>query len=586
MKQARVSNQEARYFVYCRKSSDTEDRQVQSIPDQIKVLTELAQKNGIQIVEVLQEAKSAKAPGRPVFTSMIERISRGEANGVIAWKLNRLARNPVDGGTISWMLQQGVIKHIQTYERSYYPGDNVIVMAVELGMANQYLRDLSSDTKRGIRSRENEKGYPNGVAPIGFLNDMSKEPGDRGWIVDKERFPLVKQLLDLYATGRYSGHHLTRMANDQMGLRTPVHKKQGGKKLVHSYMLGTLLRSPIYAGFFYVKDGTRRELNKDMPRAISENQYWHIQKILGNKGRPRPSVNRDSFAYAGTAQCGGCGGTITAEHKYQLICPGCRKKFAYQNKKSCPNCELTILKMEGATYLHYIYYHCTKKRNPDCTEGSVTEKNMDQHLAAYFTENLSMSEALAAWCAANIKTLDSGERQNEFEKKSSLEKTLAAKRHEDRELAGMRARGLLNDADFMTAKTPLKAEIEALENQIEALGPVSPERLQRAYKAFEIAVGIGKVFEDGSVEEKREMLTETGSNLTLKEKKLSVTNAELYAAIVRGLLTAKAENEQFEPEKCEADKDETDTFVSVRPTLLREQDSNLQPTPYTLSSHF
>lgn len=559
-----------RYFMYCRKSSDTEDRQVQSIPDQIRVLTELAVRNGLEIVEVLQESKSAKAPGRSVFTSMIERISKGEADGIIAWKLNRLARNPVDGGTISWMLQQNVIRHIQTNDRSFYPGDNVIVMAVELGMANQYVRDLSVDTKRGLRTREDEKGYPNGVAPMGFLNDMSREPGDRGWIVDKDRFPLVKQLLDLFATGRYSMRQLTRIANEQMGLRTPKHKRQGGKPLVLSYVAGTLLRNPVYAGFFNVNNGTeRRELNKSVTRMISEDQYWHIQKLLGNKGRPRPSVNRGSFAYAGTAVCGTCGGTVTAEHKYQLICPGCRKKFAHPNKTHCPGCGLAISKMEGPTYLHYIYYHCTKKKKPDCPEGSVTERDMDKHLASYFRENLSMSDSLAAWCAANIRTLDVGEQQNEFERKVSLERTLAAKRGEAQKLAGMRARDLLSDGEFLAAKAPLTAEIKQLEGEIAALGPVDPARLQRAYKAFEIAVGVAKVFEDGNPEEKREMLMETGSNLTLREKKLSVTNAKLYAAIVRGLLTAKTENERFEPEYILVDKDESGVFAAVRPTLLR-----------------
>lgn len=556
--------------MYCRKSSDTEDRQVQSIPDQIRALTELAQKNGLEIVEVLQESKSAKAPGRPVFTDMVNRIHRGEANGIIAWKLNRLARNPVDGGNISWMLQQGVVRHIQTHDRSYYPGDNVIVMAVELGMANQYVRDLSVDTKRGLRTRENEKGYPNGVAPMGFRNDMTKEPGDRGWVVDEERFSLVKQMLDLFATGKYSIRQLTRIANEQMGLRTPIHKRQGGKPLVLSYVAGTLLRNPVYAGFFYVNNGTeRRELNKSVPRMISESQYWHLQKILGNKGRPRPSVNRGSFAYAGTAVCGTCGGSVTAEHKYQLICPACKKKFAHPNKTHCPGCNLAISKMETPTYLHYIYYHCTKKKKPDCPEGSVTEKNMDEHLASYFRENLCMSESLATWCATNIRTLDVGEQQNEFERKTSLEKTLITKRNEDRELALMRARGLLSDVDFMAAKAVLKAEIEQLESEVVALGPVDPARLQRAYKAFEITVGVAKVFEDGSPEEKREMLTETGSNLTLKEKKLSITNAKLYAAIVRGLLTAKSENKWFEPKNCEVNKDESGAFAAVRPTLLR-----------------
>ncbi len=122
-----IEHRKIRYFMYCRRSSDTEDRQVQSIDAQKRELLEFAKEHGLEIVQILEESQSAKAPGRPVFTNMIERINRGEADGLLVWKLNRLARNPIDGGTISWMLQQRIIKHIQTYGNSFYPDDNVIV---------------------------------------------------------------------------------------------------------------------------------------------------------------------------------------------------------------------------------------------------------------------------------------------------------------------------------------------------------------------------------------------------------------------------------------------------------------------------
>lgn len=66
------------------------------------------------------EKQSAKLPSRPVFDDMIARVERGEAQGIVCWKLDRLSRNPVDSGKISWLLQQGVIQHIKTPERSYY----------------------------------------------------------------------------------------------------------------------------------------------------------------------------------------------------------------------------------------------------------------------------------------------------------------------------------------------------------------------------------------------------------------------------------------------------------------------------------
>lgn len=112
-----------------------------------------------------------------------------------------------------------------------------------------------------------------------------------------------------------------------------------------------------------------------------------------------------------------------------------------------------------------------------------------------------------------------------------------------------------------------------MEGKLAALGPVKPERLQRALRAFEVSKGIGEVFENGSNLEKKEALTETGSNLTLAAKKLNVTNDKMYQAITKGLLSARALNDAFEPEKSEADKDETEVFSSVRPTLLEWRDA-------------
>ena len=88
------------YFVYCRKSSEAEDRQILSIDSQVSELKRHAIKKGVKIAAILTEAKSAKAPRRSIFNSMMKRLYRGEADGILCWKLDRLDRNPVDGGSI------------------------------------------------------------------------------------------------------------------------------------------------------------------------------------------------------------------------------------------------------------------------------------------------------------------------------------------------------------------------------------------------------------------------------------------------------------------------------------------------------
>jgi len=158
------------YFLYARKSTDVEDKQVLSIEAQLAELRELAKRENLHITEEFIEKRSAKIPGRPIFNEMISRIQNGEAQGIVCWKIDRLSRNPVDSGKIQWLLQQGIIGHIQTHGQSHYPNDNVLMMSVELGMANEYVRQLSENTARGLRQKARNGDFP-GLAPFGYINN-------------------------------------------------------------------------------------------------------------------------------------------------------------------------------------------------------------------------------------------------------------------------------------------------------------------------------------------------------------------------------------------------------------------------------
>ncbi len=564
-----------RYDVYLRRSSsDAEDKQVQSIPDQRRELNEYIARNNLTIVGEFEESQSAHHPGRPVFNEVMGRIEKGVSNGLLVWHANRTSRNPVDSGAIINLIDEGKLFHVRTPSHIYgNTSTEKMMLALECMIAKKDSDDKSDAVKRGLRGRY-KKGLPNGVAPIGFINDVSVEKGNRGWLVDEEKFPLIAQVLELFHTGKYSTRALLRIANDEMGLRTPQHKKQGGKKLVYSHFMETVLQNPVYAGFFFADTDTEKgkkfELDARVPRAISEETYWENQKILGNKGRARPSKNKTSFAYVGPTTCGGCDGVVTAEHKYQVICD-CKLKFYYMNKTECPGCGVAIDKMVNPLYLHYVYYHCTRTKDPTCREGSVQELYIDDTLASYFKENFKISQSLHDWCIENLETLDIKDAKNDVEKTASLETTLSKKQHEQRELVLMKARGLLaDDAEFLELKGILKAEIDVLEQALAKNGkPIDPAKIKKARRAFDLSLGIEEIFKSGTPEEKKDTLLEIGSNLTIKAKTLTVYNSGVYKKIIDGLLTAKAINPSFEPENCEADAERNPVFASVFPTLLR-----------------
>ena len=63
-----------KFFLYARKSSESEEKQVMSIEAQLVELANYTRKEGIVISEKFVESKSAKQPGRPEFNRMLEKI--------------------------------------------------------------------------------------------------------------------------------------------------------------------------------------------------------------------------------------------------------------------------------------------------------------------------------------------------------------------------------------------------------------------------------------------------------------------------------------------------------------------------------
>lgn len=570
-------NSGIKYFVYARKSTESEDRQIASIGDQINELKRIAKEQNLNIVDVLFESKSAKNPnGRVVFNQMLVRIHKGEANGIICWKLNRLARNPVDGGQISWMLQQGTVQHIQTYGRSYYPTDNVLMMAVELGMANQFVRDLSVDTKRGLRLRA-ERGIPNGLAPIGFINDRTKEQGHRDWLEDTVRYPLVKKLLRTMLTKKYSVRELYIYAKDELKLTTLQRNKEGGKPIAISYLY-KLLKNPIYAGFFFQKStgmDVRYELKGNEPM-ISEEEYWQIQAMLGTRGTPRVTHRKAVYHYF--TKCGTCGGNLSTDFKFQLICSGCKHKFSYPNRDTCPSCDLAIAKMKNPTYLNYIFYYCIndRKHRTHCSGNSIQEKNLEKQLLSDMDQKLVISKELSQWCIDNIGKLKDEALEDSINLQTNLEQEKKTTEDKLKRLTMLRISKDFSDeenTDFDKLQKEMREELSLLELK---MSETNIDWLSEAKRDFNLMSEISSLIQNGSVEQKKELLFALGSNLTVLDKKVSVINKKSIEAFKSFLILARAENKAFEPANTPADKDKTEVFASVCPTLHGWKESNLR----------
>lgn len=554
-----------RYFIYCRKSSVAEDRQVLSLESQLNELKSLSERLNLSVVNIFTESQSAKSPGRPQFNEMLKKISQKKADGIICWKLDRLARNPIDGGQIIWLLQKGIIKHIQTFDRGYSPEDNVLLMNVEFGMANQYILDLSKNVKRGLKTKV-EKGWLPTLAPIGYLNDRSLEKGTAKIIKDPERFDLVKRMWDMMLTGNYTPPKIAQIANKEWGFKTQKLRPLAESTLYKIYI------NPFYAGWFEYPKNSGNWYKGSHDPMITRAEYDKVQILLGRKGKPR--IKKHEFPFTGLIRCGECGAMVTAEQKNQIVCSTCKYKFSSDNKTECPKCKTPIEKMINPTIRRYVYYHCTKRINPECSQGSIEaaelEKQINRHLS-----DIHISEDFKDW---SIKYL----RKMHKEEIDSIENILASQRRAydmclkkldnlfQLKISPTNINGsLLTDEEYGKQKAVLNQEKIRLEELLKDGSANFGKWIETGERLFDFACYAQYWFENASPQDKFEILKTLGSNLTLKDKKLILELHNPFRVIGEILNRVPETSDWFEPQKFGFNKEKLGDYYSKNLVVRR-----------------
>jgi DNA invertase Pin-like site-specific DNA recombinase len=557
-----------RYFIYCRKSSEAEDRQVLSIESQTRELEQLAKKLNFPVIEILVESKSAKEPGRPVFNAMMQRLYRGEAQGIVCWKLDRLARNPVDGGSIIWAIKQHGIK-VMTPAQSYArEDDNIILMYIEFGMAQKYVDDLSKNVKRGLKTKIENGWYP-GLAPVGYLNNTVKVTGENNLIKDPERFPLVRRMWDLMLTGLYTPAQILRIANDEWGFLTKQTRKLGGKALPRC-VIYRMFTQPFYYGWFeYPKMSGQWYQGRHEPM-ITEAEYDRVQVLLGLRGSPRPRMKLD-FAFTGLIRCGDCGRMVTAEEKHQIICGNCRFKFAHRKRDSCPHCGTSMEEMSNPHFLHYSYYHCSRSKRPRCRQqyvsGAELEKQIDRYLA-----RVQISVRFKDWAIKYLHELHEKESTSRNDIIAAQQKAYQQCLSEIDNLVKLKTSSsnadgsLLSDAEYGRQRFHLLKEKASLEELLRDSGHRVEQWLDLSEKTFEFACTARSRFAHGDSKTKKEILMTIGSNLILKDKKLWFEARKPFFSLEHSLSADEPGIDAIEPEINGLSQGHKGTTVPSSPT--------------------
>ena len=572
-----------KFFTYCRKSSEDSQRQVASIGDQVTALTQIADREGLTLARSpFTEERSAKDPGRVIFNEMLNRIEKGEASGLLCWDIDRLSRNPIDNGRLQWMLQKSVIQVIKTPGRSYYPEDAGLLMSIEGGRATDYVMRLSKNVKRGLNSKAMRGWRPSG-GPIGYIN-VGTEKGSKTIASDPERFELVRKMWDLFLTGSYSVSKIRDIAINDWGLRTQKHRKIGGNPPSMSHLYN-IFKDPFYYGYYPWKDpetGETTMVKGNHQPMITEKEYRRAQILLGKKGKPQPQTHE--FAFTGLMRCGECDSSVTAEEKNQVICTNCKHKFSYVTNTTCSKCGTDISDMANPTILKYTYYHCTKKKNRNCTQKNVRLEELESQFIDVLkgiTIDQDYLELALDYLQDKQKNSGGEERAVRLSLQSAYDDCQARLVNLSRAFTSPlnSDESLYTTEEFSTQKKALIAERDRLEKEMGGTKEKLDRDLEMAQRVFNFCAFALRHFNTDDLHKKREIFSTIGSNLILKDKKLNIEKLHPYLLIENEMREQMATFSSLEPKKGRSTKGKEAAFATSSPDLLRDQDSNLEPTP-------
>ena len=482
--------------------STKEQEDGQSIPAQIRRLTEYAEKKQLSILQIFQITESSTKESRKEFEKIIELISKSkEPIALIADTVDRVQRGFKESILIEKLLREGKMELHFLRDRLILDknSNSTDVMRWDMSVmfAKAYVLQLSDNVKRSLEQSRKE-GIRANLAPLGYLNVTNKQ-GNKDIIPDPEQRHLIVKMFELYVTGNYSFRQITEMMKE-MGLKN----KQGGH-VSHS-KIADALKDPFYYGMMKAKGELYPHKHEPI---ISDGLFQKAQEIrLGHNKKPFQYAAKP-FIFRGMITCGHCGCLVSPEIK------------------------------KGK----YVYYSCTNAKGI-CHRDYINEKEFLKEVAHYF-EGISLSPEVIQEITQYLKEIYESEGQFYQEQKNRLRREQDQIQQRLSKLYDDRYDDKIDETFFQKKLKEYKDREFAIIQEMDSHA--------KADESFLIHSKYGLKF--GTIEQGKSLrvlkwrkngnfLNFVFQNLELKDKKLSITLREPFKIIKDTSLAGKC------PEMC------------------------------------
>lgn len=337
-----VLAEKVKYCLYARKSTESDEKQALSIDSQVKEMLAIAERDGLEIVDIRRESHSAKDSGqRPIFKELLADIGRGRYTGILTWAPDRLSRNAGDLGSVVDLMDENKIIEIRTYGQHFKNSPNekflLMILCSQAKLEND---NKSINVKRGLRTRC-EMGLRPGPAVMGYLNEKRMDKKCQV-ILDPDRAPIIKKMFEKVVYEKWSGRKVYHWLKFDLNFKTPKGNK--GLTLSNIYQV---LQNPFYYGVFEYPVKSGNWYTGQHESLISKELFDQAQTQI--KSQFVRSENKE-FAFTKLMSCGLCDSGICADEKFK--------------------------KQKNGNVHRHVYYGCTKAKDNNCKCGYINEPDL------------------------------------------------------------------------------------------------------------------------------------------------------------------------------------------------------------------
>ena len=476
-----------------RVSTIMQERDGNSLQNQLEMLTEYCQRKGLTIIKDAEIVESSTKGERKKFMEVIK-FCQQQRGGValVCLKTDRLFRNfknytMIDEMRKSGQLELHLIQENLILNKDSKAGD-LTILGLNVVMAQNYALSLRDNVVYGMDYSVNQ-GRCMSKAPAGYLNIRTSD-GKAAVIIDDERAPIIQKLFEQYATGLYSVKDMMKKCKE-WGLISRFSGKPFDTSTIHR-----ILNNRFYIGEMLYKNQWYKHNYETL---IAPALFKTCQDIMHGRKPEEPKhfkTTEKPFIFRGLITCGECGCMISSDRK---------------------------IKPSGK---EYVYLKCShfkgNCKNPQVNENIVLKQIEDE------LKNLSAPQEIMSYLRSDMEKIIN--RQNEIHNREvkAIRKKYDDCQEQIKYLRSLLLKKEITPEEYRDMNEDLKKEQYELEGKSELLTEADEKFSIAVATILSLGNNAYQIFQSSKVETKREILHILLSNLKLQDRKISYTLRKPY----------------------------------------------------------